>query len=80
MLSDQSSHICDIPKLLAGGHLQHVRHATFLTLAGTGHFASFHGIRRGGGGTTPLPFRPIALELRGKKLACSSPRDEEIDI
>ena len=31
-----------------------------LTLAGTGHFASFHGTRRGGGGggATPVPFRP----------------------
>ena len=29
-----------------------------LTLAGAGHFASFHGTRGGGGGTTPVPFRP----------------------
>ena len=37
-----------------------------LTLAGTGHFASFHG-RRGGGVTTPLAVSPmIELELRGK--------------
>ena len=37
-----------------------------LTLAGTGHFASFHGTR-GGGGTTPLAVSPlIELELRGK--------------
>ena len=51
-----------------------------LTLAGTGHFASFHGTR-GGGGTTPLAVSPlIELELRRKKRACSSPRDEEIDI
>ena len=40
-----------------------------LTLAGTGHFASFHGTRGGGGvGTTPpLAVSPlIELELRGK--------------
>ena len=39
-----------------------------LTLAGTGHFASFHGTRGGGVGTTPpLAVSPlIELELRGK--------------
>ena len=37
-----------------------------LTLAGTGHFASSHGTR-GGGGTTSLAVSPlIELELRGK--------------
>ena len=37
-----------------------------LTLAGTGHFASFHGIK-GGVGTTPLAVSPlIELEFRGK--------------
>ena len=37
-------------------------------LAGTGHLASFHGTRGGGGvGTTPLAVSPlIELELRGK--------------
>ena len=36
-----------------------------LTLAGTGHFASFHGTR--GVGTTPVAVSPmIELELRGK--------------
>ena len=52
-----------------------------LTLAGTGHFASFHGTRGGGVGTTPLAVSPpIELELRGKKFACSSQRDEAINI
>ena len=54
-----------------------------LTLAGTGHFTSFHGTRGGGGwfGTTPLAVSPlIELELREKKGTCSSPRDKEIDI
>ena len=38
-----------------------------LTLAGTGHFAFFHGTRGGGSGTTPLAVSPlIELELRGK--------------
>ena len=39
-----------------------------LTLAGRGHFASFHGTRGGGVGTTPpLAVSPlIELELRGK--------------
>ena len=51
-----------------------------LTLAGTGHFASFHGTS-GVGTTLPIAVSPlIELELRGKKRACSSPRDEEIDI
>ena len=38
---------------------------------------------RGGGGGwyDPLAVSPlIKIELRGKKRACSSPRDEEIDI
>ena len=36
-----------------------------LTLAGTGHFATFHGTR--GGGYDPLAVSPlIELELRGK--------------
>ena len=53
-----------------------------LTLAGTGHFVSFHGTRGGGGLVRPpLAVSPlIELELREKKRACSSPRDEEIDI
>ena len=40
----------------------------FLTLAGTGHFASFHSTGGGGGvGTTPLAVSPlIELELRRK--------------
>ena len=64
---------------LHSAHLQLVFGIELLTLAGTGHFASFHGTR--GGGTTPLAVSPlIELELRGKKRACSSPRDEEIDI
>ena len=52
-----------------------------LTLAGTGHFASFHGTRGGGLVRPPLAVSPlIELELREKKRACCSPRDEEIDI
>ena len=41
---------------------------TTLTLAGTGHFAYFHGTRGGGEVcTTPLSVSPlIELELRGK--------------
>ena len=40
-----------------------------LTLAGTGHFASFHGTRGGGGWCDPPPLAVsplIELELRGK--------------
>ena len=45
-----------------------------LTLAGTGHFASFHGT---GGWYDPRAISPlIELELRGKKWTCSPPRDE----
>ena len=34
---------------------------------------------KGGGGYDPLAVSPlIELELRGKKRACSSPRDEEL--
>ena len=39
----------------------------YLTLAGTGHFATFHGTRGGGVGTTPRAVSPlIELELHGK--------------
>ena len=38
-----------------------------LTLAGTGHFASFHGTRGGGGVRPPLAVSLlIELELRGR--------------
>ena len=40
---------------------------SLLTLAGTGHFASFHGTRGGGLVRPPLAVSPlIELELRGK--------------
>ena len=53
-----------------------------LTLAGAGHFASFHDTRGGGGGTSPSAVSPlIEVELRGKKRAwCRPPRDEAIEI
>ena len=53
-----------------------------LTLASTGHFASFHGPREGGGGVRPhrAVSSLIELELREKKRACSSPRDDAIGI
>ena len=66
------------------------------TFMGKTHFYVFLGIdinprrhrpfrilprHKGGVGTTPLAVSPlIELELRGKKRACSSPRDEEIAI
>ena len=50
-----------------------------LTLAGTGHFASFHGTTRGGGYHPPCRFAPDWARASRKKRACSSPRDEEID-
>ena len=42
----------------------------YLTLAGTGHFASFH-VTRGGGTTLPCVSPLIELELRRKKRACT---------
>ena len=51
-----------------------------LTLAGTGHFASFHGTRGGVGTTPPCRFAPDWARASRKKRACSSPRDKEIDI
>ena len=44
-------------KNLRGGHfLPPPPPVRVLTLAGTGHFASFHGTK--GGGPTPEPFHP----------------------
>ena len=47
-------------QLLSESHVDTYRQYVLfmmLNLAGTGYFASFHGAG-GGGGTTPLPFRP----------------------
>ena len=49
----------------------------FLTLAGTGHFASFHGTRGGGWYDPPCRFAPDWARASRKKRACSSQRDEE---
>ena len=54
-----------LPAFLSKHQIFLSNYSSFLTLAGTGHFASFHGTR--GVGTTPLAVSPlIELELRGK--------------
>ena len=42
-------------------------HVSALTLADSGHFASFDGTREGGYDPLPRVWRMIELELRGKK-------------
>ena len=58
-----------------------LRRAVLICMVNPRRYRPFRHKGGGGGYDTPLAVSPlIELELRGKKRACSSPRDEEIDI